>query len=226
MRLFIFLGVLAVSAFTPFHQTYAQVKDKTPPFELGKGLALLNALGFQIEEPTPEEARKISRTLADNYYKSCMETPSTLFQDVDIYETCGCATGNMLQIMTVDEILEMFKDTEEGLFQRQRFLNVGYMPCTEHALFKLVKYKCMADKNMRKGLQYAEPVCICLAREVSEQVSAMSSNRLHREKIDPADDPDIQAMFTQYLTGPAYDSLSRKSFKHCLRRYEHRWPGD
>lgn len=118
-----------------------------------------------IALPSAEET--ISKTMANNFYKSCIaQRKPDLFDDLDIADNCACQASTLTKKMTVSDMRALQNFTSRpGKKALRKFIYDVAMPCMISPLQQSTYKSCQANYGQRQHLKNAIAACKCAGEE-------------------------------------------------------------
>mgnify|MGYP001798203450 CR=1 FL=1 len=118
-------------------------------------LELLDQAPKQEEQKTVPEPQTIN-DFANQYYGDCVKQGHPILRGVDLELMCGCASAQISENMTVQQMQERLENTEAGQQQRSRMLLFVYTPCIQYPIKSYTHRQCVNDPEIKFSMKYYE----------------------------------------------------------------------
>ena len=176
----------------------------------------------QIEDLLGQEndAKKEPQNLyeyADEYNQRCLKSTHPIFAGKDLERLCSCASSNIPDAMTLQNMKDAGYKTSEGYFQRTRLIMFAYKPCLEKSLYRMLASDCINNIKNKAFMKNILGTCDCIATDVSKRMHEVSGSYIRAalknkwELIHPLD----------VLINPdEFNRQMRFKTKICLRIHE------
>ena len=211
MRIFLFICLSFLLIQPAFAQGLMTPQEATPNAEeeieelLGKK---------QKEELSPP---KSLNEFAFRYKQRCVKTVHPIIADKYLDLFCSCASNNILNEMTFEEMQQAQYKSAEGSFQRQRMLMFVYAPCIEKPLNTMILNDCVNNVRSKHLMKNIYGTCGCLADEVAREIQAVTPQYIRgaiRRREDVLNPLDL------LVNTDDFERKMRHKTKVCLSRFE------
>jgi len=82
---------------------------------------------------------------ADLYNQRCLQTQHPIITNKELRLFCSCASLNIADAMTLQQMKDAQYKTSEGFFQRTRLLMFAYAPCIAPPLYRTIYNDCATN---------------------------------------------------------------------------------
>lgn len=171
-------------------------------------------LGITQPKPKKKSTGDLIKDQALRYHSECTAHEHPLFNNETRQLHCGCIANNMMEMMSKDDILALYANTEAGQKSRQIFFTQVHGSCAKYPVYDHVMNKCMSNKGFQKSmLQKHRKVCECtadtLARYVDNKPTEKMLDQLSRT-------PDSQDPLKDFILGREFTSMHSIYMRRCV----------
>ncbi len=104
-----------------------------------------------------------SASLANKYYKKCINENSLIFDDIEKDILCSCTAAKMSETLAIEDFKNLDKKGSKGKESRGRMLAYSYAPCMEYVVEKKVTTDCYISKNLDDIVVGKSEICKCVS---------------------------------------------------------------
>jgi len=112
---------------------------------------------------------------ADLYNQRCLQTQHPIITNKELRLFCSCASLNIADAMTLQQMKDAQYKTSEGFFQRTRLLMFAYAPCIAPPLYRTIYNDCATNVRNKAFMKNVHGTCDCIADDVSQRMQFISS---------------------------------------------------
>lgn len=159
---------------------------------------------------------------ADQYYADCLHLDHHILTDESRPLFCACVSANIYEVLSLQDVSDIFLRTDTGDQQRRRITKLVYVPCMAQPLNAMVYDDCMDDLNLQTLGGKQDKTCGCVADYATRFWINQGLNVATRNRSDfiKSNDPIIQ-----FLNNTRYARHSKDSMMQCLAAQAHQPPG-
>ena len=168
--------------------------------------------GAKKEEKKPENIHQY----ANAHYKRCIQAQHHVLHGKSLEMMCGCVSAKIVKEMTLQQMAEISRNTDEGQMQLGRVLMFAYRPCLKDAVYSSLYGSCAYNPKYKHLIKNLGQTCRCIAESVSTKMHAYSEGHIQYIMRDrPEDFEPLSAILPLESYKRTYDHHNYI----CMRNY-------
>ncbi len=168
-------------------------------------------------ESEEEKALQSVYQYANDHYKRCLKVQHHVLHGKSLEMMCSCVSANMGEAMTLEQIADISKNTEEGRLQLGRMLMFVYLPCIKQPIYSTISDQCLGSQKNRYTMKNQRATCQCISERVSARMEEFAPQHIQYvlgSRINQFDPIELLIPFKSYER--QHKHLSRV----CIRKHE------
>ena len=160
---------------------------------------------------------KISKEMGNNYYNNCMTKSDPRLTPQSQKELCACTVVKMMEAMTVEELMVMSQESQDGRLMLNKMLTQVYAPCMEYPVYDLVEDNCIKDPKIAavgNTTLSKKKLCGCVARKTGKWF-ADEGRGLMTALLEQ--DPNITDPISPVMESKPFNDAAFNNLRLCLQ---------
>lgn len=159
----------------------------------------------------PEQELKTVQDYANVYFKNCVASNEDPGIQEYIETQCACTAAKMQEVMTYDQMVQLFDPLARDSYPYTRMTALAYMPCIDTSVRDYLYDDCL-DNAKSNGIYNKDLVCGCMSEKVANSLSKYGAPRL----------PGYNALgfdLSAVVDNPFTYLITNRSFKEARSAY-------
>ena len=157
-------------------------------------------------------ATPITKEMATEYYKNCVQKDGGLISEGSQKKLCACTSARMVDDFTLEEMFAMGGSDQKARNAINKMIVQVYAPCIKAPAQDYYRSVCMSNPDTKKLTSNTEPLCSCMAHEVASFLEKNSA-ALFQDILTR--NPNITDPMQALTSDPQFENFAQKKLLSC-----------